>query len=376
MHDFLYLPTHKRADFQRLSISAVLITGCLLLLSSCNGMSGTATTTANNVKSARVVLAAKVDASLRTQGLAQLETLQQWAALMQQYNGNASTYQQELISDQQALRVAQTESAYQAVLQTLDQQVQSIKMPALKNEATNQEHLLMQQADAWSQQHTYHDDYNNTTYHLGYEYGTNGVDGFVQDELSRAHTLADYQRAIEDADMFLTSFQAYKTNVSDKTPWNQAHVTDLQLMQYYKTFNQKVVVVSLGEQVMRVYDNGKLVKAIKVTTGRPEKPSLPGAWQVEQKLSPTVFKSDEPVGSAYWYPNTPINYAMLYHSGGYFIHDSWWRADYGFGTQFPHADSSGDSFSFDGSHGCINVSKTEAAWLYNYVNVSTRVIVY
>ncbi|HEX4715967.1 MAG TPA: hypothetical protein VH164_13665, partial [Ktedonobacteraceae bacterium] len=110
MHDFLYLPTHKRADFQRLSISAVLITGCLLLLSSCNG----ATTTANNVKSARVVLAAKVDASLRTQGLAQLETLQQWAALMQQYNGNASTYQQELISDQQALRVAQTESAYQA----------------------------------------------------------------------------------------------------------------------------------------------------------------------------------------------------------------------------------------------------------------------
>ena len=72
----------------------------------------------------------------------------------------------------------------------------------------------------------------------------------------------------------------------------------------------------------------------------------------------------------------PITYAMLYHSGGYFIHDSWWRDDYGPNTQFPHLDSSGDSFSFDGSHGCINVSTANAGWIYRFVDLHTAVVIY
>src|SRR5262249_36988171 len=158
--------------------------------------------------------------------------------------------------------------------------------------------------------------------------------------------------------------------------WNQSHQTDIQMLQHYGNMQGKVLVVSLHEQAMRVYDDGKLVKAFQVTTGRPEKPSPPGAWQIEDKQAPTVFKSDEPKNSPYWYPDTPITYAMLYHSGGYYIHDSWWRDDYGPHTQFPHMDSGGDSFSFDGSHGCINVSTANASWIYNFVAPHTAVIIY
>jgi len=183
-------------------------------------------------------------------------------------------------------------------------------------------------------------------------------------------------QAVEDADMYLTNFHAYEANASDKTSWKQAHATDLQLLKHYNALNQKVVVISLGEETMRVYQNGHLVKAFQVTTGQPAKPSLPGDWSVEEKQSPTVFRSDEPKSSPYWYPDTPINYAMLYHSGGYFLHDSWWRDNYGFGTQFPHADSSGDSFSYTGSHGCINIQESNAAWLYSFVDVNTPVIIY
>src|SRR5258708_14883142 len=117
MRDFSYLPPHKRAGFHRLSISAVLITGCLLLLSSCNSMRGTA----NNVNSAfvhRAVLAANVDESLRAPGLAQLETLQPWVALMQQYNCDVRPYHQVLSRAQQSLRVGPTERAYHALLHT------------------------------------------------------------------------------------------------------------------------------------------------------------------------------------------------------------------------------------------------------------------
>jgi len=367
----LAVPRGRRKT--RLSLIAPLLIGCLLLCSACNDVKGTETSSRARYRAGPVVT---ISALLKTQGLMQLETFQQWIALMQLYQGPIGPYQQELTGTRQALRTARTDSAYHVALQTLTEQVRSIKIPALKAEFTSLDHQLAQQVGAWSRAHTYHDTYNNTTYGLGYEYGPDGVDGILQDELSGAKTPGGYQQAIEDVNMFLQNFQAYKANADDKAPWSQVHQTDLQLLRSYRLLNQKVIVISLGEQALRVYNRGQLVKAFQVTTGRPEKPSLPGAWSVENKQAPTVFKSDEPPGSLYWYPDTPINYAMLYHSGGYFLHDSWWRENYGFGTQFPHVDGSGDSFSFDGSHGCVNISTANAAWLYNFVDVSTRVVIY
>jgi len=82
------------------------------------------------------------------------------------------------------------------------------------------------------------------------------------------------------------------------------------------------------------------------------KPSPPGFWSIFVREHPTEFKSSEPPGSAFWYPPTPINFAMQFHSNGYFLHDSWWRGIYGQGMNFPHSDPSGTtSFNGNGSHG-------------------------
>ncbi len=373
MRDFAQLHTQRLARSLRPGVIAGLLVGCLLLLSACNSLSG------SNVKPTLVHKggdAIAVSTLQKEQGQLQLETFLQWIGLASQYKVGMSTYQQELLHDQKALATAHTSGIYQVALQKLNQHVNSIELSALKTEANSLEQQLAREASVWGKAHHYHDSYNGVTYQLGYEYNSNGVDGFVQDDLSSAKTATGYQQAVQDADMFLTNFQAYQADASDKTPWDKSHATNIQLMHHYNVLNQKVVVVSLGEQTARVYNNGKLVKAFQVTTGRPEKPSLPGFWRVEEKQSPTIFKSSEPPGSAYWYPDTPINYAMLYHDGGYYLHDSWWRDDYGFGTQFPHVDSSGNSFSYDGSHGCINIATPNAAWLYSYVSVNTPVIVY
>lgn len=306
----------------------------------------------------------------------QSETFQQWIALIKSYQGNTSNYLQEYRSDQQALLSAKADRTYLTALQAMAWHVESMKVVALKIEATNLQQQLSQRVAAWGQNHLFHDTYNDQTYQLGYEYGTNGAGGLLQNELTSAQTVTDYQQAIEDANAFLSSFQAYQANLSDTTSWSASHQTDLQLLNHYHLMQQKVAVVSLSEQVLRLYDQGRLLQAFQVTTGRPEKPSLPGKWEITEKESPTVFRSDESPASPYWYPDTPINYAMLYHSGGYFIHDSWWRADYGPGTQFPHVDSSGDSFSFDGSHGCVNLATSDAALLYNYVDLNTHIVIY
>lgn len=345
-----------------------------LLLSACS-FSGSSGTTAQ-AGSPAATPTPGITTTMKKQGTTQLQTFQQWIALMKKYNGDARTFQQQYTTDQQTLQNAKTVSAYQSALATLNTQVAAIQMPAMKTEGLNLQQKLNQQVTSWGQQHTYHNAYDNTTYPLGYEYASNGIGGWVQDDLSSAKNVADYQQAIENLNMYQSNFQAYMTNSSDKTPYNQSHNTDLQLIQQNGKMNSKAVIVSLSEQAMRVYNNGKLVNAFLVTTGRPDKPSIPGTWWVEGKQSPTVFKAGVPQSDPNWYPDTPINYAMQYHSGGYFLHDSWWRNDYGPGTNYPHADSSGDSFSSQGSHGCVNLSKDDAGWLYNFVELYTPIIIY
>ncbi len=360
---------HTQHNVPSLFFGVVLL--YLVLLSACGTTSGN---TASSTSTA--FPAPNINPTLKNQGDMQLRTFQQWLSLMQQYNGDTSTFQQQYNIDLQTLNNARTEAAYKAVLAKLNAHVEAIKIPAMKTESQSLQYQLQQEVASWGQLHQYHDDYNNTNYPLGFEYGPNGIGDWVQQELNSAQTLADYQQAIEDLNMYLSNFQAMVANADDKTPYNKVHQTDLQLMQHYGFMNEKVVVISLYEQAMRVYQNGQLVNAFLVTTGRPERPSPPGTWWVEGKKSPTVFKANVPQTSPYWYPDTPINYAMQYHSNGYFLHDSWWRSDYGPGTNFPHQDSSGDPFSSQGSHGCVNLAKDNAAWLYNFVEVWTKVLIY
>ncbi len=361
--------SHMKPKMLTILLSLVIL--CLVLLSACSTNTGK---TVSNTSTPTPIPTS--DPALKKQGEMQLHAFQQWIALMQQYNGDTTTFQQQYSSDLQALNNAKTATAYAAALAKLNSHVEAIKIPAMKAESQSLQYLLQQEVASWGQQHQYHDSFNNTNYPLGFEYGATGVGGWVQQELSAAKTLADYQQAIEDLNTYLTNFQAMMTDAADKTPYNKIHQTDLQLMQHYGFKSGKVVVISLHEQAMRVYQNGKLVNAFLVTTGRPEKPSPPGTWWVEAKQSPTVFKANVPKTSPYWYPDTPINYAMQYHSDGYFLHDSWWRADYGPGTNFPHQDATGDSFSAYGSHGCVNIAKNNALWLYNFVQLFTPVLIY
>jgi len=314
----------------------------------------------------------------KNEGSAELQTFQQWIALMQQYHGDVTTYSQQYSSDQQALQSANNSEAYTKALQALDSHVAAIRIPAMKAEGMFLFQELQQDAANFGKQHTYHDSYNNTTYPLGYQYGSNGATGplWLQGELSSAQTLDDYQQAVEDLNMDLTNFQAMVKDFGDKTPYNQVHQTDIQLLQHYGYMHSRVVVVSIIEQAMRVYDNGKLVNAFQVTTGQPDLPTPPGTWWVEGKKSPTEFKADVPPSSPYWYPPTPINYAMQFHSNGYFLHDSWWRSEYGPGTNFPHLDPGGSQYSIHGSHGCVNLSKADAGWLYSFVQLYTHILIY
>jgi lipoprotein-anchoring transpeptidase ErfK/SrfK len=255
-------------------------------------------------------------------------------------------------------------------------QMRADGITALRTEALNLQQQLWQKATTWSSQHTYYDGYNNTTYNLGYEYVAI-ADYPTQNLLNSAQSSADYHYIIGQLNGWLADFQAYTTNFNDPTPYNQVHATDMQLIQQNGDASTQVIVISLAEQAMRIYRQSKLVNTFQIVTGMPGHASLPGSWWIESKLTNITFTSGKQPGEEGYYPPTPIAYAMQYHSSGYFIHQSWWRSQYGPGKQFPHLDLHGTLFANGGSHGCVNMSTDNVQWLYNFVQVNaTKILIY
>jgi hypothetical protein len=299
--------------------------------------------------------------------------------LIKQYNGtDVSKYEQRLQADQQALDNAKTISDFLHVSAQIDADIASIQFPLTQAQASYLLQKFHQEVKSWGSSHQYYDKYNGQSYPLDYEYDVQGIGSDADYAVQSAQTLDDYQSAIDLINNDMLHLKMMEQDYNDKTPYNQPHQADLTLMSHYGITNaSEVLVVSLVEQTLRYYENGKLVRTFLITSGQYAKPSPPGYWQIFLRQSPTTFKSSEPKGSAFWYPDTKINYAMEYHSGGYFFHDSWWRANYGVGTNFPHYDTGGDeAFAGNGSHGCINMAENDIAWLYPNSSYNAKVILY
>src|SRR5262249_33602466 len=159
-------------------------------------------------------------------------------------------------------------------------------------------------------------------------------------------------------------------NLSDKTAPNAPHQTDLSLLQHYSITGAKVIIVSLREQMGRMYDGGKLVYSAQLTTGNPELPSVAGIHCVFGKPANYNDVSPFPKGSPFYYNPTHINFGMNYSDYGFLIHDAWWRTSFGLYTNLPHY----DPLAFNtGSHGCINLSLKDMTWLYSWTEIGTPV---
>ena len=125
----------------------------------------------------------------------------------------------------------------------------------------------------------------------------------------------------------------------------------------------KVIVISLQDQELEALQDGVVLQDTLITSGRPALPSPTGTWSITAKFTPYHMVSPWPPGDQYYYNPVWIKYAMLWHDGGYFIHDAPWRYHYG-----PGSDS-----EFGGTHGCINVPAGSIGWLYGWAEVGTKV---
>ena len=129
----------------------------------------------------------------------------------------------------------------------------------------------------------------------------------------------------------------------------------------------KVLTFNLALQEGVFYQDGCVVKATPVTTGRPLLRTPSGTFSIFNKQSPFEFISPWPPSSPFYYYPSWTSWVMEFASGGYFIHDAPWEPAnlYGPGSE----DSSG------ASHGCIHVPHDVMQWLYGWTPMGTPVII-
>ena len=133
----------------------------------------------------------------------------------------------------------------------------------------------------------------------------------------------------------------------------------------------QVILVSVTQQWLWAYQDGKLVFATPVTTGMPWLWTPLGVYHITSKVEDTVFYSPWPPRSPFYYTPEHVDYALFFRQKGFYIHDAPWRQAFGPGTEVPHTDPDGTYET--GSHGCVNVTYDAGQWLYNWTVLGATV---
>lgn len=122
--------------------------------------------------------------------------------------------------------------------------------------------------------------------------------------------------------------------------------------------------VSIAQQRIWLYKNGKMVLTTHVVTGRKDvgEDTHPGVWYIEYKKSPAVLVGSEVGMSNY---HVPVNYWAPFTLDGEGFHDASWRSNWT-STAYLHS----------GSGGCVNTPPGVMPSVYNNLSVNEPVVVY
>lgn len=130
----------------------------------------------------------------------------------------------------------------------------------------------------------------------------------------------------------------------------------------------QVSVVDVKTKKMKVMQDGKVVRTIPVTTGKPGYDTWNGQMVITEKFVETRMNGDT-VGYEGEYDIDDVPHAMRLTDSGTFIHGNYWA---------------GGAFgNYNASHGCVGLrdvkgaydSGTPAAWFYNHSLIGDVVVV-
>lgn len=132
-------------------------------------------------------------------------------------------------------------------------------------------------------------------------------------------------------------------------PFKEAPPTETATLTVLTDIEGRWIDVDLSEQMVRAFEGTELVASFLVSTGVNKYPTETGRYKVYVKYESSLMH-----GPDYYLPDVPFS---MYYSGEFSIHGTYWH--HNFGTPM--------------SHGCINMSISDAEWLYNWADIGTIV---
>lgn len=125
----------------------------------------------------------------------------------------------------------------------------------------------------------------------------------------------------------------------------------------YSPYNyKKYILIDISDQTLKYYVKGKVKLKSNVVTGGPGNRTPKGHFRLRSKSRNITLR-----GNGY---SSYVKYWMAFIGSEYGIHDASWRSKFG-----------GTIYKKNGSHGCPNMPRKNAAKLYKMAPIGTRVII-
>jgi lipoprotein-anchoring transpeptidase ErfK/SrfK len=156
-------------------------------------------------------------------------------------------------------------------------------------------------------------------------------------------TSAAHVRPVADNDAIVTDAQDTGWASDDGTTFLDAAAA--------ASSGERWIEINLAQRRLYAHVGSAVVFSSLVSIGKPSTPTVRGTFRVYSKLRSTRMR-----GPGYNLPNVPHT---MYFYRGYAIHGAYWVK--AFGTRV--------------SHGCVNMNLKDAAWLFSWAPVGTRVVI-
>lgn len=111
------------------------------------------------------------------------------------------------------------------------------------------------------------------------------------------------------------------------------------------------IELNLFQQTISVYEDGNLVFASLITSGRPPFYTRPGVFNIREKIDVAIMAGSFTADRSDYYHLEAVPW-QLYFDGSIALHTAYWRTQFG----------------YVGSHGCVNLSPGDAQWVYLWAN--------
>ena len=132
------------------------------------------------------------------------------------------------------------------------------------------------------------------------------------------------------------------------------------LIEQFSTGTDRRLFVYLDSQRVEAVENGKVVRAFKVSTGKSKTPTVTGSFYIYDRYRHKTMRSDAGRGQRNFYEVEDVPYTQFFHK------------DFAFHGAFWH-----NNFGRPASHGCVNMAtkdqnkrwpnvSEDAGWLYRW----------